>query len=213
MSSYRFLAHVFQTDAITNLTRKSGCNLCELEPSIGPSIIDMTLNMGTFTWRVACAVGPQHLRGICVPVIPRMLNVGSPEVYGLPGASLLRSTVIENKRLSRDSRKSALIADNCPAHPDVSDLKCRKRIFYYQIQRVPPCDQGIIQNAFLQRVELFSIGNESESEDADADSQNIKIPSSSEVSGYVRAITSLCRVPERQRVNVQLYRQIGRFHC
>ncbi|KRY01041.1 hypothetical protein T4E_4816 [Trichinella pseudospiralis] len=65
----------------------------------------------------------------------------------------------------------------------------------------------------LLHVGWESIGNESESEDADADSQNIKIPSSSEVSGYVRAITSLCRVPERQRVNVQLYRQIGRFHC
>ncbi|KRZ72461.1 Tigger transposable element-derived protein 4 [Trichinella papuae] len=34
-----------------------------------------------------------------------------------------------DKRLSRDSRKIALIVDNCPAHLDVSDLKCRKRVF------------------------------------------------------------------------------------
>ncbi|KRY69925.1 hypothetical protein T4A_4570 [Trichinella pseudospiralis] len=203
--------------------------------------------MGTFTWRVACAVGPQHLRGMCVPVIPRMLNVEFALTHKKQRicnkTEFFTTKYNECHLVIRELSKMhfykevqiAMIDSKQDAHPPnaLDPLHLlhvgwetlpwdQEWTMAYQVMVTP----GTIAHCFYyacnihkpvlndsQTVELFSIGNESESEDADADSQNIKIPSSSEVSGYVRAITSLCRVPERQRVNVQLYRQIGRFHC
>ncbi|KRZ11437.1 hypothetical protein T11_6613 [Trichinella zimbabwensis] len=58
------------------MTRKSGCNLCELGPSIGPFISDMNVNMGNFLHGAQHAQSALNIRGMCVPVIQRMSNFG-----------------------------------------------------------------------------------------------------------------------------------------
>ncbi|KRY91736.1 hypothetical protein T4B_107 [Trichinella pseudospiralis] len=55
--------------------------------------------------------------------------------------------------------------------------------------------------------------DDSESEDADADNQNIKIPGCSEALVMSDQLCRFFECQKKKRVNVQLYRQIGGFHC
>ena len=51
-----------------------------------------------------------------------------------------------DRKFQREDRKIALIVDNCPAHPDIKDLKAIELVFLppNTISHTQPMDQGVI---------------------------------------------------------------------
>ena len=51
-----------------------------------------------------------------------------------------------DRKLQREDKKIALIVDNCPAHPDINDLKAIELVFLppNTTSHTQPMDQGVI---------------------------------------------------------------------